>query len=327
MAKESTKSEICEGSTSVKVEDGCNCIANSECGKPYHWIQEINQSRKDLTILPPLDTNRFRFCIKIDLSNNKLTGSFDWLLALKRIEWIDLSNNELTSLPHICPSSSSIKYFDVSSNFFTTLPEWILHLEDVRFLSLKHNPIADSFGFLLKKAQWRNIEHCYIGNMNVTIFPNCLQTAPKLAVLDIGNNVNEDRLGKNERNSLWSLPDQLPPSLTALKLRSLYLNNLDCSWKSLNKLRELDASCNQIRWLPEDLSSLNQLHDCSFSWNRIYSLPDDIGALKHLKSLKLSHNFLGLLPRSLEQLENLVHLDLYANDIEVVECNLSRLTK
>jgi len=119
--------------------------------------------------------------------------------------------------------------------------------------------------------------------------------------------------------------------LTALQsLRELFAsgNRLKTlpDWLScLANLEYLVISDNCITQLPDDISKLQKLTHLIANSNALKDLPVSIGQLTHLISLGLSENKLERLPESLSELKHLQSLGLNANRLTVLPMSFGQL--
>uniref|UniRef100_A0A8C8G7C4 LRRC8 pannexin-like TM region domain-containing protein n=1 Tax=Oncorhynchus tshawytscha TaxID=74940 RepID=A0A8C8G7C4_ONCTS len=85
-----------------------------------------------------------------------------------------------------------------------------------------------------------------------------------------------------------------------------------------NKLRYLDLSNNDIRFIPPEIGVLQSLQYFSVTCNKIENLPDELFFCKKLKTLKLGKNMLSLLSPKISYLVLLTHLELKGNHFELL---------
>ena len=86
-----------------------------------------------------------------------------------------------------------------------------------------------------------------------------------------------------------------------------------CSWiGQLQGLRFLNAMCNQVQRVPDELCHLSALYRLGLKSNVLTDLPAGIGKLSGLVELFLTDNQLTHLPDSLGMCTNLVKLQVRA---------------
>jgi len=114
--------------------------------------------------------------------------------------------------------------------------------------------------------------------------------------------------------------------LSTLTLTSNKLRQIPDEIKTLENLRHLNLSYNQIKFLNEDLFlKLNQLETLNLSHNLLENLPTFSTENKKLAILNLSHNQLENLPDFPAELENLSHIDLSSNQFKVFPNTLLKI--
>jgi len=84
-------------------------------------------------------------------------------------------------------------------------------------------------------------------------------------------------------------------------------------WSSIQTIRELDISRNQLTALPIGLAELQRLEVLNVHHNHLTALPDNISEMKSLRSLDASYNIIQSVDLLLEDLPLLDHLDLVHN--------------
>ena len=142
-------------------------------------------------------------------------------------------------------------------------------------------------------------------------------------------------------NQLCCLPEGIGNliELETLNVNENFLQKLSCSLCSLEKLTQMYAIANKIRFIesgiyskmaklkeiyldenllvrfPDDLCELETLEVLECSENQLRTLPDSFGNLKHLSTLNLESNKLSSLPDSFSMLRNVKLLLLSNNEI------------
>lgn len=120
---------------------------------------------------------------------------------------------------------------------------------------------------------------------------------------------------------------QLPDDLFCLQtLKHLYISHclltgdLPIEIGLLKHLRSLDASCNKITSIPDNLfTNLRQLEILDLRKNRLTSIPYSIGEMLDLQELCLSNNQLVALPHTLANLRCLKTLNVSYNLIRRIQ--------
>uniref|UniRef100_A0AAV2JII4 B3/B4 tRNA-binding domain-containing protein n=1 Tax=Knipowitschia caucasica TaxID=637954 RepID=A0AAV2JII4_KNICA len=132
------------------------------------------------------------------------------------------------------------------------------------------------------------------------------------------------------RNKLMSVPRL--DSLQALKVLDLSVNELTCLPEGLSGLKELSSlnvSCNRLEALPEGLSHCPKLSTLNVSKNRLCSLPTDLctDRLELLATLLASDNLIQELSADVHRLPALKTLDLSNNKLSEIPTALSDCAK
>lgn len=89
----------------------------------------------------------------------------------------------------------------------------------------------------------------------------------------------------------------------------------------MDKLTELDASCNQIAHLPNRMMELRALRALFLRNNHLIYIPREVTNLQ-LVTLDISGNRIGKLPTELRQMESLVNLELGDNPLTFPPANV-----
>jgi len=113
-------------------------------------VANINVSSKDSLDLSgqglqQVDQSVFKKTnlLKLDLSNNKLTGALpSQINQLKKLQVLDASNNQMTGVPAEIGQLSNLIELDLSNNQLTGLPYELGNLKNLRILNLSGNKTA-----------------------------------------------------------------------------------------------------------------------------------------------------------------------------------------
>lgn len=103
------------------------------------------------------------------------------------------------------------------------------------------------------------------------------------------------------------------------------LTELPESLCGLKQLKDLNASCNQLKKLPENIGQLTALQSLDLRDNKLTELPESIGQLTALQKLYLDGNELKELPETIGQLTALKILDLGNNHLTDLPPSLKEL--
>uniref|UniRef100_A0A452HJN9 Uncharacterized protein n=1 Tax=Gopherus agassizii TaxID=38772 RepID=A0A452HJN9_9SAUR len=85
-----------------------------------------------------------------------------------------------------------------------------------------------------------------------------------------------------------------------------------------NKIRYLDLSYNDIRFIPPEIGVLQSLQYFSITCNKVESVPDELYFCKKLKTLKIGKNNLSVLSPKIGNLVFLSYLDIKGNHFEIL---------
>lgn len=196
----------------------------------------------------------------LKLGGNLLYGPLDpCFTKLAQIEILDLHGNNLASLPSNFGELSRLRILNISENAFESLP-WEI------FATL---PLTE---LTARKNQLRG-----------TLIPDSVEALPALKNLDVS---------ANQLTHLCSSADGKSVSLPALVQICLSMNRLQTlpnvsSWTSLHTLA---ADENSINAIPEGFTSLQQLKSVDLSSNDVRVVPAEVGRMENLTMLRLSGN-------------------------------------
>ena len=124
-------------------------------------------------------------------------------------------------------------------------------------------------------------------------------------------------------NKLSSLPDSLE-TLENLRCLNLSHNQIqlfpECITRGAcaERLRVVDLSSNQITYIPKRIQTMRNLNSLKLNRNSLASIPHSFGSIKELRRLELSNNQLMCLPWSFTQLE-FDFLDVSGNQFEAMK--------
>ncbi|KAG6658637.1 receptor-like protein 7 [Carya illinoinensis] len=245
------------------------------------------------------------------LSNNFLTGfenSRD-VLHLPNLQEVDLTNNRLQGTFSISLVAPSIRSLYLSNNFLTGFENSrnVLHLPNLHDLDLTNNRLQETFLISLVAPSIRGL---YLSNNFLTGFENSRDVLrlPNLQHLDLEN---------NRLRGFLPIP---PPSIRSYRVRNnSFTGEVSPLFCNLSSLYVLDFSYNNLS---------GQLHPCfcklsqtlkvlALRGNNIGgTIPDEWAKRCSLSMIDLSQNqFQGQLPRSLDNCKELRYLDVGNNKI------------
>jgi Leucine-rich repeat (LRR) protein len=229
----------------------------------------------------------------LDISNNRLTGRFDFLLKLIQLEYVDMSRNYGPSgtLPYeIATTLTQLSVLRAGyCNVTGSIPTDIGLLTTLRELSLMTNKltgsIPESMGRLTKLTKLDLSGNSLTGSIAQSLVVQLTE-------------LQELRLGNNRLTG--SLPDIATTSTTTGS------GGATAGWTSLQILSLQNNILNGT--LPKTtLGTWTALREMNLAENQFTgTLPSTLGNLIALSQLKLSKNdFTGTFPQTLQSLSNL----------------------
>ncbi|PHN01082.1 leucine-rich repeat domain-containing protein [Flavilitoribacter nigricans] len=216
-------------------------------------------------------------------------------------------------------------------------PEWVFDLSNLQELHL----FNARFGHVHFSAwPWPELEklkliNCGLQEISLSVFlplpisqldlsenpglawpVQVLEKAPRLQSF----NFSKNKLEATSLEALGSLNN----------LRSLYLSEneltrIPADVFRLTQLRVLEIDGNKIGSIPRGIEQVPQLDQLNASRNRIRKLPDNIGSLGALSQLQLSENRIGSLPAGIRDCLMLRRLDLRKNKLSKFPASLDQL--
>ncbi|TKW50332.1 Leucine-rich repeat-containing protein 40 [Colletotrichum tanaceti] len=194
----------------------------------------------------------------LKLANNLLHGQLDPIFAnLENLEIFDLHGNNVSSLPPGIENLSRLRVLNLSENSFESLP----------FASLSQLPLTE---LLMKKNK-----------LTGTLIEDGVEALSKLQVLDLSCNQLTHLVPSGSTIGLPSV-HQLVLSMNRLR----ELPNVS-SWPSL---MTLTADENAISEFPGGFTTLEKLRHVDFSSNNIRVVPSEICRMDSLTLIRLAGN-------------------------------------
>ncbi|XP_073973239.1 leucine-rich repeat-containing larval translucida [Rhodnius prolixus] len=221
-----------------------------------------------------------------------------------RIQQLKLQFDNLSDLPEsVFSGLSRTEAFSLAYNAITSVPQQGLNLmPNIKVLDFRNAKILN---VTTEAFHGLNFMHTLLlSNNNISLLEtDCLPSS--LGYLHIGSNQIKDLNGTLRGLSY----------LQWLYLKGNQLVNLDGELPQLNpntRMLLLDATCNLITKLPQELKFYLTLEYFHFGFNHITSFEGALSRSKHLKVLNFTHNKISRLNENdfadLEYLEEL-HLD------------------
>ncbi|ESQ51896.1 hypothetical protein EUTSA_v10016267mg [Eutrema salsugineum] len=258
--------------------------------------------------IPPSVCNRSSLIV-LDLSYNNFTGPIPKCLSNLKI--VNLRKNSLEgSIPDEFYSGALTQTLDVGYNQLTgKLPRSLLNCSFLKFLSVDHNRIDDTFPFWLKALPNLQVftlrSNRFFGHLSP---PDQGPLAfPELRILELSNN---------------SFTGSLPPSYFVNWQASSFKIDEDGriymgDYKHAYYVYEDTIDLQYKGLFMEQGKVLTSYSTIDFSGNKLQGqIPESIGLLKALIALNLSNNaFTGQIPLSLANVTELESLDLSRNQL------------
>lgn len=248
----------------------------------------LNYFEKELNLpLPPISLNNF-------LTDDEVYG---YLIEDNYVVGLGLDGSGIESLSAI-----------------------ILNLQNLKFLSLKNNSLAELPDFINKLV---NLEIIDLTKNNLLKLPS-LTNLDKLNHLVIRDNLIDsiDSLPENLQSiqARWNrfkhLPKKLPKSIKRLNFAQNRLLELPTNVGELEYLEELNLYGNNLKVLPESIINLKKLIKLILRVNKIEKIPKGFSRLESLTYLDLEENLLRDVPNL--SLLNLKYLNLSKNSLEEI---------
>ncbi|KAL6311414.1 hypothetical protein AAG906_035488 [Vitis piasezkii] len=264
---------------------------------------------------------------RLDLSNNKLSGSISLLctIANSYLVYLDLSNNSFTgALPNCWPQWASLAVLNLENNKFSgKIPNSLGYLQLIQTLHLRNNNLTGELPLSLKNCT--NLRLIDLGKNRLSgKIPLWIGgSLPNLTILSLRSNrlSGKRSLLVAHNYSFGSYAYKSPPNIN----NESYIDEALIKWKgsefeyknTLGLVRSIDLSSNNLLGRFEEITDLLELVSLNLSRNNLTGLiPITIGQLKSLEVLDLSQNELfGEIPTSLSEISRLSVLDLSDNNL------------
>ena len=229
----------------------------------------------------------------------------------------------------------------------TNTPQWVItKIRKVKEKQLKKLNLSDGSWRDTKltkippeilELEW--LEELDLSGNNIPKLPNILSHFPKLRLFgfrweenkpipDWINLVSEVKLDFSDFKISNKLPDLIFTlnNLKHLDLSKNQLTSIPDSIIQITKLKSLNLKENQLTSIPDSISKLTHLNLLNLRDNQLTSIPDSISKLTHLNLLNLKENQLTSIPDSISKLIHLNLLDLSENQLTSIPDSISKLT-
>ncbi|CAI2723479.1 unnamed protein product [Schistosoma spindalis] len=271
------------------------------------WLKLKNVGLKEKFL--PKEITHLEQLESLSLVRNELTSLCSikgWPNVLPSLRMITCRKNELTSrdaIPADLFECNNLQVVDFSCNQLTQLPNGIEKAKGLLALNLSNNQIALISPDLF--VQCTELMFLDLGNNKLENLPAQLRRCCSLQQLILCNNP----LRHAQLRSVTALKQLEVLNLSGTERR---LDNIPNELDKLERLIELDLSCNLLTKIPEPVLSLKNLRKLNLAHNELSDLSTLTGDWPKLEYLNLSYNQLIHLPTGLTRLSCL--RKLYVNN-------------
>lgn len=239
----------------------------------------------------PRDQKELYYIETLCLSGLDLHYIPDNIGILKNLKYISVNSNKIQTIPNSLFRLTELRKLDISSNNITILQEEIKNLTNLSDLDISCNKIVDlPYGiYELNNLINLNISNNQISYLN---FYYELCNLIKLETMDLSKNKVNYSIG----NGFNRLPKLKKINASGNNARYLSTEIFD-----LVNLCYLDISENRIIGFPcpENIANLHNLEYLDVSYNQFEMLPDEICNLYNIKVLKIQKNNFQKIPKCL----------------------------
>ncbi|TNN19777.1 Protein flightless-1 isoform 2 [Schistosoma japonicum] len=271
------------------------------------WLKLKNVGLKEKFL--PKEITHLEQLESLSLARNELTSLCSikgWPNVLPSLRMITCRKNELTNrdaIPADLFECSNLQVVDFSFNHLTQLPNGIEKAKGLLALNLSNNQIALISPDLF--VQCTELMFLDLGNNKLENLPAQLRRCCSLQQLILCNNP----LRHAQLRSVTALKQLEVLNLSGTERR---VDNIPNELDRLERLIELDLSCNLLTKIPEPVLLLRNLRKLHLAHNELSDLSTLTGDWPRLEYLNLSYNQLTHLPTGLIRLSCL--RKLYVNN-------------
>lgn len=221
-------------------------------------------SELDILLLPPYVKTSYTNLVELDISRNKLKSLPVQIRQLVHLRILNVTSNELTEIPQELYNLKELQVLSLSQNQIKVIPEELpVYLPNLVTLRVAAN-LIDTLPSCL--YLWTMMRHLQLGSVyggnRLVYLPDTIADMPLLEELDISY------------NQLRTLPNDL----------------------YIPTLLSLNASHNQLDFVPKSIARSSQLKSLNLSKNHLTSLPADLVNLRKLELFDISENLLCIMP-------------------------------
>jgi len=190
--------------------------------------------------------------------------------------------------------SRQTKILNLSAQFLTSIPSELARFTHLESLILSKNLLT----------------------LDASDVQNLLKLPTTLKELNLSSN-QISGISKQAENALL----QRFPNLEKLDISA---NKLTCltGIVNLTQLKSLQASGNEIRYIPPEIAQMQNLEYLYLGSNKLTNINAMLSKLKKLKLLALNNNRISRIPECMVNLEELRTLHLHYNEIAVIPAGL-----
>lgn len=316
-------SEVNPCNTAGEFWQGITCSSTpSLCSQRTCSIIKLDLERYGLRDQLPMLWDDLSYLTHLDLSDNRLTGHFPFILP-PTLQFLDLSDNQLTnSIPQTFGFLTDLEYFDIESNLLSQyLPSTIVYLTSLSYLSIYTNHFSGSLPSnigLMISLEDVDIEDNYFAG----IIPSSFGALHHLTALDISSNCFSQ-----------TIPSEFG-FLSVLAFLTVEGNLLTGSLPStigcLTALTQFELERNFFTGaIPSEIGYLSHVEILTFYQNSFSgTLPESISLMSSVSFLELSSNFFSGQMPPLSQLTELQIFSAFSNLLSsTVPCDFVMLSK
>ncbi|KAL2836529.1 hypothetical protein BJY01DRAFT_55742 [Aspergillus pseudoustus] len=229
----------------------------------------------------PLGFQRLQRLHTLNLSSNKLSANdIQVITEMASLRDLKLARNKLEgTLIHDIGRLKDLEILDLHENSLTDLPETLAELKSLRVLNLGYNQLTSLRFETLHKLPLKEII-APKNKLNGVLISASVKRLDALQNLDVVG------------NAIMKLSDNESLQLPALQTLAISMNRVKdlpdvSSWQ---ELLTLSAEDNSISELPLGFTSLNKIRNVDLTGNDLTKLDERIGLMDSLVSFRIANN-------------------------------------